>query len=577
MKTCLKKALTAIGIIKALVSRTLFAAHGFVCIWRVVVVKDNPLFWCLTASLPLLVFEAIFTVKKKKGGEWKWYPGVHRMRSFQVRIGTTLMFIYRICPSVFLYLGITVPAIWFLELDLLEKRLHGRHSNNLDTRKKVHGTVLPGQIEIPIFLKPDDWCKILEQMLLLILIIGRWLLPKGEITREQLSQLLLVYIGMAADIIELFEAFKEKQVRNNRILTLTIMSLWTASLLQFTFVLTATKSKTTRPVLTRSKSSASTRSTAGGRRCCPTEAISIIVSVFLQDGPFLVLRMMLIFRFRVLSYTNLFFTLKNSLVITLQFYRLLILFCQKQDRDPLVMGEDFDKNASLISDEKNGVPKSAFENGKSRTMSLNYAKGGSFGRKDSVLRRQYSVCSTSQQSPDVEFKHCGKSSNESIKSLEQSDIDEESYIIQRALDNCLLKLKNANQSIGTGALVGGIDDVSRKHVSFDDGMPESFGLMDVAQQPKMAAPENKEMKSGKEERIGKGKGKSKGKKKKVKSHEAEGHWDEVKKLASAIAFINETEKYRSFLLHEQKQNGGPYAYDDQKTGYKSGKLEDSGG
>ena len=45
-------------------------------------------------------------------------------------------------------------------------------------------------------------------MLLLILIIGRWLLPKGEITREQLSQLLLVYIGMAADIIELFEAFK---------------------------------------------------------------------------------------------------------------------------------------------------------------------------------------------------------------------------------------------------------------------------------------------------------------------------------------------------------------------------------
>ena len=44
-------------------------------------------------------------------------------------------------------------------------------------------------------------------MLLLILIIGRWLLPKGEITREQLSQLLLVYIGRAADIIELFEAF----------------------------------------------------------------------------------------------------------------------------------------------------------------------------------------------------------------------------------------------------------------------------------------------------------------------------------------------------------------------------------
>ena len=64
------------------------------------------------------------------------------------------------------------------------------------------------QLRISISLGKEEWCKILEQMLLLILIIGRWLLPKGEITREQLSQLLLVYIGMAADIIELFEAFK---------------------------------------------------------------------------------------------------------------------------------------------------------------------------------------------------------------------------------------------------------------------------------------------------------------------------------------------------------------------------------
>lgn len=64
--------------------------------------------------------------------------------------------------------------------------------------------------QLKISLGREEWCKILEQMLLLILIIGRWLLPKGEITREQLSQLLLVYIGMAADIIELFEAFKAR-------------------------------------------------------------------------------------------------------------------------------------------------------------------------------------------------------------------------------------------------------------------------------------------------------------------------------------------------------------------------------
>jgi hypothetical protein len=54
--------------------------------------------------------------------------------------------------------------------------------------------------------------RLLEQILLLILILGRWLLPKGKLTHDQLSQLLLVYIGTAADIVEFFEAFNEEQV-----------------------------------------------------------------------------------------------------------------------------------------------------------------------------------------------------------------------------------------------------------------------------------------------------------------------------------------------------------------------------
>jgi hypothetical protein len=54
--------------------------------------------------------------------------------------------------------------------------------------------------------------RTLEQILLLILIIGRWMLPKGKLSHNQLSQLLLVYIGTASDIVELFEAFKEEVV-----------------------------------------------------------------------------------------------------------------------------------------------------------------------------------------------------------------------------------------------------------------------------------------------------------------------------------------------------------------------------
>jgi hypothetical protein len=57
-----------------------------------------------------------------------------------------------------------------------------------------------------------SWLRVLEQFLLLMLIVGRWLLPKGALSHDQLSQLLLVYVGTAADIVEFFEAFNEDKV-----------------------------------------------------------------------------------------------------------------------------------------------------------------------------------------------------------------------------------------------------------------------------------------------------------------------------------------------------------------------------
>ena len=54
----------------------------------------------------------------------------------------------------------------------------------------------------------DTLVMLIEQALMLILIIGRWMLPKGDLTRDQLAQLLLVFIGTAADILEFFDSFK---------------------------------------------------------------------------------------------------------------------------------------------------------------------------------------------------------------------------------------------------------------------------------------------------------------------------------------------------------------------------------
>ena len=45
----------------------------------------------------------------------------------------------------------------------------------------------------------------------------------GELSREQLSQLLLAYLGLSADIIELFEAFDWQEVIENTELTYIIL------------------------------------------------------------------------------------------------------------------------------------------------------------------------------------------------------------------------------------------------------------------------------------------------------------------------------------------------------------------
>lgn len=43
--------------------------------------------------------------------------------------------------------------------------------------------------------------KVGELGVVVLIILGRWLLPRGQLTRDQLSALLLGYIGMGADIL----------------------------------------------------------------------------------------------------------------------------------------------------------------------------------------------------------------------------------------------------------------------------------------------------------------------------------------------------------------------------------------
>lgn len=51
-----------------------------------------------------------------------------------------------------------------------------------------------------------------------------------------------------------------------------------------------------------------------------------------QDGPFLAFRLILIIHYKIVSYMNIFFTCKNTLVILLQLYRLYVVQSENKSK-----------------------------------------------------------------------------------------------------------------------------------------------------------------------------------------------------------------------------------------------------
>ena len=142
-------------------------------------------------------------------------------------------------------------------------------------------------------------------------------MPTRELSRDELSMLLFVYLGMGSDIMELLVLFEEDYVLQDDIAIYSTLSIWTLSLMQFTLVLTTTsKPKEEADVEREAKSACA---------CCASEIWSICLSMILQDGPFLALRLYVIVKNQTLSYTILFFTLKNILMLMIQTYRLFVV------------------------------------------------------------------------------------------------------------------------------------------------------------------------------------------------------------------------------------------------------------
>jgi hypothetical protein len=84
---------------------------------------------------------------------------------------------------------------------------------------------------------------IVEISFMFIIILGRWILPKGNISHSALSQLLLVYLSLASDILDLITLFGEQEIYRSSPMVHSVLIVFSLCMFQFAFNLTATRGR----------------------------------------------------------------------------------------------------------------------------------------------------------------------------------------------------------------------------------------------------------------------------------------------------------------------------------------------
>ncbi|KAG9341808.1 hypothetical protein JZ751_018530 [Albula glossodonta] len=266
-----------IKFVCALLTRLLFIILSLIGVYRVKHVKNENLFWLLSILCIPLVVEMIVTLTRRQGKGYKW-----------------------VSPAILLFLVSIIPTMWILELQHQEDKSE-------EQRNKATGKLMSGVCS-------EFWILGLHQALLILLILGKWVLPRGGgVTRDELSQLLLIFVGTAADILEFTSETLSDIKEEDTKFVYIILVVWTWSMLQFPLHLAVVSSNPE----DHSQASVIVRRS--------TDIWGIVESLLFQDGPFLAVRLAVIIHHHVFNQMMAFFAIKNFLVVVLNLYRLGII------------------------------------------------------------------------------------------------------------------------------------------------------------------------------------------------------------------------------------------------------------
>ncbi|XP_046885505.1 transmembrane protein 26-like [Hypomesus transpacificus] len=282
----------------AIFTRVIFIIISLIGVWRVTWIKHDNMYWLLTFLFIPFVIEMVIALKRREGQDYKWFS-----------------------PAILLFLISIIPSMWILELHHQQNKQSDNKCEKVNSwtnlRSSFSNEHLYSLDKVHSSICPNAWILALHQFLLIFLIVGKWVLPRGGgVTRDELSQLLLIFVGTAADILEFTNETLSDVKENSPHLVYIILAVWTWSMVQFPLHLAVVNSKPKSETEGQDVGILDRRS---------TDIWTIAESLFLQDGPFLVVRLIVMIRFDVFNQMLVFFTIKNFLMVILNLYRLGII------------------------------------------------------------------------------------------------------------------------------------------------------------------------------------------------------------------------------------------------------------
>lgn len=141
---------------------------------------------------------------------------------------------------------------------------------------------------------------------------------------------MLQYLAIASDTMELYALFDEDAILVNFEITIAILAVWSVSFIQFIVV---------PEELREDAQEGNKKETRLGKLRVP------LMAFFLQDCPFLCLRLYIMVRLKLVTYSLVFFVIKNVLAVIIEVYQIFTSLCCSEENKVHVSNESAHNNS----------------------------------------------------------------------------------------------------------------------------------------------------------------------------------------------------------------------------------------